>query len=251
MHRRNRHIAFSAKSAGAVIVLDARTIKNVSSGSTFSSWRDLSSASRNFAGGVGRFPTYLTNIQGGQPVVRFDATANSNQGGIMTVSWLTSENPSRYVWIGTEIIRAHNSNRHLVSTDDGSFNQVNFSLAHTNGWFAVTTPVGTNVRGSGGNTDYYPATTVAGTPYVQSLGYDGNQLFFYRGDFASGTGVTVSATTTRICLGGRLGGADLDTSDLMQFLLFNALISKSLRRRFEVASFYTFKIKDTQNTANR
>jgi hypothetical protein len=37
----------------------------------------------------------------------------------------------------------------------------------------------------------------------------------------------------------------------MQFLLFNSFISKSLRRRFEIASFFTFKIKDTQNDTNR
>lgn len=245
MHRRNRHIAFSAKNAGAVLVLDARTIKNVSSGSTFSSWRDLSASSRNFAGTASRFPTYLTNIQGGQPVVRFNAAANSALGTTMSVSWLTSENPSRYVWIGTEIPRTINANRHLVSTDDGSFGNVNFSLAHT-----TTNRVGTNIRGLGALTDYYPATVAVNTPYVQSLGYDGSQLFFYRGDF-TGAGITAATTTTRICLGGRLTGSDLDTSDLMQFLLFNSFISRTLRRRFEVASFYTFKIQDTQNTANR
>ena len=244
MHRRNRHIAFSAKNAGAVLVLDARTIKNVSSGSTFSSWRDLSASSRNFAGTASRFPTYLTDIQGGQPVVRFNAAANSALGTTMSVSWLTSENPSRYVWIGTEIPRTINANRHLVTTDDGSFNTVNFSLAHT-----TTNRVGTNIRPP--SIDYYPATVAVNIPYVQSLGYDGSQLFFYRGDFASATGYTVGTTTTRICLGGRLTSGDLDTSDLMQFLLFNSFISRTLRRRFEVASFYTFKIKDTQNTANR
>lgn len=257
MHRRNRHIAFSAKNAGAILVLDARTIKGVSDNTGLDSWRDLSSKSRIFGAGLGRQPTYRTNIQGGQPLVRFDATANSNLGGIMTVSWLTSENPSQYVWIGTEIPRVLNSNRHLVSTDDGSFNQVNFSLAHTPGWFSVTNAVGTNVRGSTGSWDYYPATISVNTPYVQSLGWNGSVLFFYRGDYASTSGplsgstLSVSTSTTQICLGGRLGGADLDTSDLMQFLLFNSFISKSLRRRFEVASFYTFKIKDTQNTANR
>lgn len=244
MHRRNRHIAFSAKNAGAVLILDSRTIKGVNDNTTLSNWRDLSAASRNFAAVVGRLPTYRTNIQGGQPVVRFDATANAASGTAMTVTWLTSENPSRYVWIGTEIPRTINASRHLVSTDDGSFNFVNFSLAHS-----TTNLVGTNVRPP--STDYYPATIAVNTPYVQSLGYDGNQLFFYRGNFASGTGITVGTTTTRISLGSRLGGADLDTSDLMQFLLFNSFISRTLRRRFEVASFYTFKIKDTQNTANR
>ena len=199
MHRRNRHIAFSAKNAGAVLVLDARTIKNVSSGSTFSSWTDLSASSRNFAGTASRFPTYLANIQGGQPVVRFDATANSALGTTMSVSWLTSENPSRYVWIGTEIPRTINANRHLVTTDDGSFNTVNFSLAHT-----TTNAVGTNVRPP--STDFYAATVSVNTPYVQSLGYDGNQLFFYRGNSASATGITVGTTTKRICLVGRLTG---------------------------------------------
>jgi hypothetical protein len=237
MHRRNRHIVFSAKSAGAIIVLDARSIKGVANNGSVTSWVDLSTRTRNFTGAAA--PTYKTNIQGGQPAVSFDGVND-----YLSVSWLTSENPSQYVWIGTEVPRTINANKHLVSTSDGSFNAVNFSFAHT-----TTNLVGTNVRPP--SFDFYPATISVNTPNVQSLGYNGTQLFFYRGNFASSTGVTLSTTTTFISLGGRNGCCDYDTSDLMQFLLFNSFISKSLRRRFEIASFFTFKIKDTQNNTNR
>ena len=236
MHRRNRHVIFSAKNAGAIIVLDARTIKGVSDGGTASTWTDMSAKTRVFSGGA----TYLSRLQGGQPAVRFDATSFT----IYTVSWLPAENPSKYVWIGTEIPRTININRHLVSTDNDSFNMVNFSLAHT-----TTNLVGTNIRSPG--VDFYPATVVTGTPYVQSLGYDGTTIFFYRGNYSTNSTQTDYTSTIRITLGGRITGSDRDTSDLMQFLLFNSLVTKSLRRRFEIAAFITFKFQDTQNNTNR
>jgi len=240
MHRRNRHIVFSAKSAGAIIVLDARSIKGVSDAGSITSWKDLSFKQRNFAqANTSIAPTLRNNIQGGQPAVRFTPASST----YMVVSWLTTENPSQYVWIGTEVPRAINANKHLVSTNNDSFNMVNFSMAHT-----TTNLVGTNIRGPG--VDYYPATVAINTPYVQSLGYNGTTIYFYRGNFSTNSTQTNYTSTFNISLGGRNGCCDYDQSDLMQFLLFNSLISKSLRRRFEIASFFTFKIQDTQNNTN-
>ena len=246
MHRRNRHVIFSAKQAGGIIVLDSRTITGVSNGGNVNNWYDLSNSRRNFFKPSNKnAPTLQTNIQGGQPVVRFVETSVT----VLIASWTTAENPSSYVWICTEIPRTINANKHLISTDDNSFNGVNFSVAHT-----TTNLVGTNVRNTNPFTliDFYPATVSTGTPYVQSLGNAGNQLFFYRGNYVSSTGNFTGTNTVNLTIGGRVsGGADLDTSDLMQFILFNSLITKSLRRRFEIASFFTFKIKDTQNDTNR
>jgi len=243
MHRRNRHIVFSAKSAGAIIVLDARSIKGVSDAGSVTSWRDLSFQTRNFAqANTSIAPTLRNNIQGGQPAVRFTPASST----YMVVAWLTTENPTQYVWIGTEVPRAINNYRHLVSTNNNSFNMVNFSMAHHNGGGNF---VGTNVRSP--SFDFYPAAVSVNTPYVQSMGYNGATLYFYRGNFSTNHTLTNYTSTFNISLGGRNGCCDYDQSDLMQFLLFNSLISKSLRRRFEIASFFTFKIQDTQNNTNR
>ena len=127
MHRRNRHIIFSAKNAGTIIVLDSRTIKGVSNGGSVNNWYDLVS-NRNFSKSVrvgnATAPALINNVQGGQPVVRFDATLIT----ALTSTWLTSENPSSYTWICTEIPRASNPDVHLITCDDGSFNSVNFSV---------------------------------------------------------------------------------------------------------------------------
>lgn len=133
-----------------------------------------------------------------------------------------------------------NSFKHLVSSDDGSFNNVKFSISHN-----TTNKVGTDTRPG---TSYYPATVATGTAYVHSLGYNGTNIYFFRGDFSQAT--AAPGTTNRICLGCRLTTSDFDTSDLMQFILFGSFISKSLRRRFEQASHLSFKIADNNNATS-
>jgi hypothetical protein len=235
---------FSARYAGAVLVLDSRTISGVSNGGTLSSWVEKSANGRTFTAITGKRPTFQTSIQGGQPAVSFSATANSGVGTCMTTSITTAENPTQYVWICTNVPRNVGSDKHLVSTDDGSFSIINFSYVHFGGSFS-----GTSTRFFSTNTyNVWIFSATAGTPYINSVGYNGSTIYGFRTNVSQSAPV-IGTTTTRISLGGRLSGSDLDTSDLMQFLLFNSFISKSLRRRFEVAASLSFKIADINNTA--
>lgn len=234
MHRRARHIALSARSAGALVMLDSRTITGLSGGANVSSWASLGTQSITMAGVATKNPTYQVSIQGGQPVVRFVATASTAMSSAFT------DTLTQYTHVCTFIPRLIENFKHLVSTDDGSYNTIKFSVSH----------VTTNLSGTGvkpPTTDFYPFSTPVDVAYINSIGYTGTGLIAYRPNTTAT--VTVTGTTTRLCLGSRLTGSDFATSDLMQFMIFPSVISKSLRRRFEVAASYAFKISDINNTA--
>lgn len=68
MRARQRHL--NPKAAGATVVFDARYITGLSDGSNVSSWDDRSGNANN-ATTASNYPTYETNEQAGNPVVRF------------------------------------------------------------------------------------------------------------------------------------------------------------------------------------
>lgn len=68
MRARQRHL--NPKAAGATVVFDSRYITGLSDGSNVSSWSDRSGNSKN-ATTASNYPTYETDGQGGNPVVRF------------------------------------------------------------------------------------------------------------------------------------------------------------------------------------
>ena len=74
MRARHRHL--NAKAAGASVVLDSRYITGLSDGSNVSSWSDRSGNSNN-ATTASNYPTYETNEQAGNPVVRFVSSSST------------------------------------------------------------------------------------------------------------------------------------------------------------------------------
>jgi len=74
MRARQRHL--NAKAAGASVVLDSRYITGLSDGSNVSSWSDRSGNSNN-ATTASNYPTYETNEQAGNPVVRFVSSSST------------------------------------------------------------------------------------------------------------------------------------------------------------------------------
>lgn len=251
MHRRNRHIAFSAKNAGGDVVLDARTIKGVSDGGNVNTWRDLRDGSAQFTYnnpffGVPGAPTYVSNAQAGQPGVRF-----TTAGRFMSRAWST--NPTNYVWISTDVPKLSTGNsKHLVSTTDGSFNQVNFSVTY----FGSTVPVSlyTDLRNAASVSNNLIDTYVVDRTHIQSFGIQTVSSVSTGRAFKNNYSYTLTngfaTNTTYITLGGRNGCCDYAQSDMLQFLFFNSYISKPLRRRFEIASSFTFKIRDILNATN-
>jgi hypothetical protein len=68
MRARQRHL--NPKAAGSSVVFDSRYITGLSDGSNVSSWADRS-GNANDATTASNYPTYETDGQGGNPVVRF------------------------------------------------------------------------------------------------------------------------------------------------------------------------------------
>jgi hypothetical protein len=68
MRARQRHL--NPKAAGASVVFDSRYITGLSDGNNVSSWDDRSGNAKN-ATTASNYPTYETDGQGGNPVVRF------------------------------------------------------------------------------------------------------------------------------------------------------------------------------------
>lgn len=245
MHRRNRHIAFSAKNAGGDVVLDARTIKGVSDGGNVNTWRDLRDGSSQFTYNNPYFsvpgaPAYVSNAQAGQPGVRF-----TTAGRFMSRAWST--NPTNYVWISTDVPKLSTGDaKHLVSTTDGSFNYVNFSVEY----FSTGKNVYTNLRKAGSNSRLID-TYVVDRTHIESFGIQTVSSVSTGRAFKNNYSYTVTdlfaTNTTYITLGGRNGCCDYAQSDMLQFLFFNSYISRPLRRRFEIASSFTFKIQDVLN----
>ncbi len=71
---RARHRHFNAGDAGAAICLDARFISGLADAAAVSTWSDRTSNAANATQSGANRPIYKVNIQGGQPVVRFDGT---------------------------------------------------------------------------------------------------------------------------------------------------------------------------------
>lgn len=71
---RARHRHFNPKSAGAEVVWDARFVAGLSDGTECGSWTDRSGGTAYNAtqAAAGAKPVFKTNIQGGQPALRFD-----------------------------------------------------------------------------------------------------------------------------------------------------------------------------------
>ena len=71
MHRRSRHL--NPKAAGALIALDARFL-SLSGGASISSWTNRTGTNNLDQATAANQPTFQTAVQGGSPVVRFDAS---------------------------------------------------------------------------------------------------------------------------------------------------------------------------------
>jgi hypothetical protein len=79
MRARQRHL--NQRDAGGVLVLDSRRISGLSDGNAISQWDDASRSGWNATQTTGALqPLYKTEIQGGQPIVRFDGAGTTATG---------------------------------------------------------------------------------------------------------------------------------------------------------------------------
>jgi len=216
MHRRARH--FNARDAGADLVLDSRFITGLADGDPVSTWSDRS-GNANDATGVGAArPEYKINIQGGSPVVRFDAIDD----GMSTNCNLN--NPFTIIYTGRTISGI--SNRTILSRDQNRVIAYNRS---SNGVFNGATVVN--------STQTTPGTNVA----IGTLVVGATSAFFANGSDIT-TGTTGTGNWGRLSFGFVGVNFTIASADVSQVLGLPMDLSPALRRRIEHAAAFSFKI---------
>jgi hypothetical protein len=143
MRARQRHL--NPRSAGATVVFDARYITGLSDGGNVSSWSDRSGNANNATTGS-NYPTYETNEQAGNPVVRFVAASP------------TSLVCSTYAYSGTNqkfLIAVYKSTATSAPYANTAAGQS--EAANSGGWFTI---MSRNLSGS------------VSDPYVATFGGD-------------------------------------------------------------------------------
>jgi hypothetical protein len=123
MRARQRHL--NPKAAGAAVVFDARYITGLSDGGNVSSWNDRSGNANN-ATTASNYPTYETNEQAGNPVVRF---VSANATNLLC---------STYAYSGTNqkfLIAVYKSTATSASYANAAAGQSGATNFH--GWFTI------------------------------------------------------------------------------------------------------------------
>lgn len=224
MRARQRHL--NPSSAGAIVALDSRFISGLNDGDAVSSWNGRSGTSNNATqSNPTQCPLYRVNVQGGQPVVRFDGsndrlvTPSINLAQPWTTICLTFPRQFRFGGFNS-FFEGTNGNGVLIALSTFSRlavfagAQVNHGTTITlNSWYVAT--------GSANGNSSYVVLNSAG-----------------KVTGAASTGALGGAMT----LGSNWSATAFYDNDVALALTFNTTLADPLRRRFEHAAALSFKI---------
>lgn len=232
MHRRARHL--NPGRAGAVVALDSRFITGLSDGNAVTSWADRSGVGNNAdQPTVANQPTFRINAQGGQPVVRFDAT---DDGLIGNFNYSAT---SQTVVIALKMSSVTNFQR-LYTQSDASLD-----YATANNYIPLLRQSGGNIAAYNNGTFYAGISTDANW-HIWSASHSGSTITNRRDSANAATGTaTLSKTFTRYGMGFSLGdnaGVEAIGGDVGSLIVWTFDISGTLRRRMEHAAAFSFKI---------
>jgi hypothetical protein len=227
MHRRARHL--TGRAAGASFHYDARRL-SLSDGTAVQTFTDVAGTNDATQATSGNRPLFKTNIINGNPVVRFDGTddflsltntaaINTKYTAIALYKCTGTAGPTLTYKTGTGAPYTNFYN------DAGGGNQQMYSYFTSTLFYAT----GFNMTSS-----FAMASTLADT---------GNYKLFYNG--ASKTTSTVSGASVTFV--DSIGRRDSDSSklngDIASLIhITGAIVSDSLRRRFEQAIAFSFKV---------
>ena len=123
MRARQRHL--NPKAAGASVVFDSRYITGLSDGSNVTSWSDRSGNANN-ATNTSNYPTYETDGQGGNPVVRFVAASTTN---LACSTYAYSGTSQKFVMVAYKSTDVSATYANTAAGQSGAGN--------TGGWFSI------------------------------------------------------------------------------------------------------------------
>jgi hypothetical protein len=235
MRGRARHL--TGRAAGADLFFDARRIQGLSDGTGVQTWDDLSTNANNATQATsGSRPTYKVNIQGGSPLLYFDGGDYIECGAAATVG-------SSYSVVG--IAKTNNTTPAHQMFYYGNANQYspNFN------WVGYLSYNGNFYLGNYNNPTEASINTASNTDYRIMSGVvndSGINRFFLEG-VQKVTGTSTSVTGISSLARPIFGAWANKTQDFLTGYIgmtgyWSTLLSASLRRRFEQAAGFSFKI---------
>jgi hypothetical protein len=239
MHRRARHL--TGRAAGAELYFDSRRIYGLSDGTGVQTWDDLSTNANNATQATsGNRPLYKVNIQGGNPMLLFD---NSNDylrcsntatlGSASTQVYLfklssASSNVDVVFYYGNFNVYSPNYNWVGFAHDNGNYQLGNYNNP-TEGSVFYTANTSTRVlsgvlNDSGTNRMFLEGSQVATATYTTITGISSSARPMI--------GEVENASTPGTYMDGYIGVIGY----------WSVLTTTSLRKRFEQAIGFSFKI---------
>lgn len=223
MHRRSRHL--NPKAAGALIALDARFL-SLSGGSSISSWTNRTGTNNLDQATAANQPTFQTAVQGGSPVVRFDASNDFfSIGGSLNFK-------DKLTFIVTQKNNV-TGNITMIAKESGD---VDFVLWGGNGIGLSQSGVKWLINEG--------ATPPTAWQIISATWNGSNTATIYRDASQVNTSTTVSATitnTTTFYCGRQSSGAYFN-GDMGIVIGIQESVSDALRKRLERACSMAYKI---------
>ena len=241
---RARHRHFNPRSAGSSLVLDSRYIQQTDD-TAINNWSDRSGNENNASQATAaNQPRFRTNIQGGNPTVRFDGSNDF-------LSIADSNSLDASTWISMHIGYSIRSSRTVGTL---AVKRLNDGVTYNYGIYSssLTTTPAWGER----STDAYATLTnleVIGTHYIFNYQYKKNSFSSYRNGLLQTTSSIVNGNVDlipnnaalQIGNGPQAGGNPNiwpAAVDINYLYVLTSEINSSLRRRLEHASAYSFKI---------
>jgi len=251
MHRRNRHL--NAAAAGAVCVLDTRYLSGLSNGNGISSWTSRTSTNSPTQGTAVNQPVYTTNVLNGNPGALFNNAASSQGRWLNFSSGMTTGATALsaiYFYKRTGISSAPGAILANFSTNVGYHNHEPWTDSNIYTSFGRV--------GAGGYQDPSGRVSFLLTTAVPN---DQNTITYIQGATNNwkfiANNSTVYSTTSNIFsnaganakLGGSGGCNDSGCDGVYYFwtgyiysvMIFKAVLSDSLRKRFQQSIGFSFK----------
>lgn len=238
MRARQRH--FNPRDAGANLVYDSRRISGLSNNDPVSTWPDISRNAYDATGTSTARPLYITQVQGGNPALRFDGS--NDQLSIPS-------GPSLSTTAGFNV---------QVVIKQTAFNTqypniLDFKTNETNNWvfgFSNQPAYQWILMGSDGNFARLRWNTTANTnTNILNVKYNGsgsstaaNWNLIFNGLSQTLTSADAFAPNSSGAGIGAEQNNNWNNADYYHISLINAEASESLRKRLNHASAYSFKI---------
>ena len=237
---RARHRHFNPRDAGANLVYDSRRISGLSNNDPVSTWNDISKNAYDATGTSTARPLYITQVQGGNPALRFDGS--NDQLSIPS-------GPSLSTTAGFNV---------QVVIKQTAFNTqypniLDFKTNETNNWtfaFSNQSPYQWILMGSAGNFARLRWNTTANTnTNILNVRYNGsgsstaaNWNLIFNGLSQTLTSASSFAPNSSDASIGAEQNNSWNNADYYHISLINAEAHESLRKRLNHAAAYSFKI---------